>query len=167
MKRALWSMFGVVLVSALVYYVMNHPNLDRVDRLSSELQKLEDENRELAEANAELRAEVDALRDDPRLAERRAREVAGMAKADEIVFQFERERGPVPVNVNLEVAANTCELAGKEVKLAELGPALEELKAQVPGAVVSMKFAEDVDAIRKQEVLDAVAASPVTARQAQ
>lgn len=164
MKRALWSIFGVVLISALVYYVMNHPNLDRVEHLSGELQKLEAENREMAKANAELRAKVQALRDDPRLAERRAREVAGMAKADEIVFQFERERGPVPVNVNLEVTADSCELAGKNVEIADLGDALSELKTQVPGAIVSIQFAEDVDAIRKQEVLDVVAASPVATR---
>jgi len=88
MKRALWTIFGLIVLSVLTYYVMTHPNLDRVDHLSGELQKLEDQNDALAAENKQLEETVRALRDDPRLAERSAR-AAGLARPGELIYQFD------------------------------------------------------------------------------
>jgi cell division protein FtsB len=50
--------------------------------------KLEDRVRELEAANADLRKQIDALRNDPRTIENLARKELGMVKDDEIVYQF-------------------------------------------------------------------------------
>jgi len=159
MKRALWTIFGLIVLSVLTYYVMTHPNLDRVDHLSGELQKLEDQNDALAAENKQLEETVRALRDDPRLAERRAR-AAGLARPGELIYQFDEPERPVNVQVILNVREDSFELAGKVVSLKDLDAALAELKMQLPGAVLKIEYKEDVDAILKQHVLDAVEASP-------
>lgn len=159
MKRALWTIFGLVVLSVLTYVVLTHPNLDRVDHLRGELDKLEQQNHALAAENKRLEDTVKALRDDPRLAERRAR-AAGLARPGEVIYQFEEPEKPVAVEVLLNVRADSVELAGKTVALKELDAALAELKAQLPGASLKVAYKDDVDVILKQQVLDAVEASP-------
>lgn len=161
MKRALWTLLGIILVSGLTYYVMTHPSLDRARHLSAELDKLKAENQQLRETNENLTLKVEALRDDPRLAERRAREVAGLVRADEIILQFDRPRESSPIQVDLNVGPDTCTLAGETLRLEDLEGALSELKSQLPGAIVNTHFSEDVDAIRRQQVVDALARSDV------
>ena len=162
MKRILWTIVGVVLLAGLVYYVMTHPNLDRADALRAELDKLADENRTLAEENERLEATILALRDDPRLAERRAREAGGLARPGEVIYQFAEPERPVQVEVRLVVRQEGAELAGKAVTVDTLPAALEELKRQIPGATLSVSFDDDVDAIRVQRVRDVIEASPLS-----
>lgn len=159
MKRALWTIFGLVGLSVLTYFVLTHDNLDRVDHLRGELQKLEDQNHALAQENKRLEETVRALRDDPRLAERRAR-AAGLARPGEVIYQFEEPEKPVAVQVILKVGSDAFDLAGKTVTLKELDDALAELKSQLPGATLKVDYKDDVDAILKQQVIDAVEASP-------
>ncbi|MEZ4458835.1 MAG: septum formation initiator family protein [bacterium] len=159
MKRTLWTIFGLVVLSVLTYYVMTHPNLDRVDHLRGELDKLQAQNNDLAAQNKHLEDTVRALRDDPRLAERRAR-AAGLARPGEVIYQFEEPDRPVAVQVTLNVKQDAFELAGKTVALKVLDAALAELKTQLPGATLQIEYNDDVDAILKQQVLDAIEASP-------
>jgi cell division protein FtsB len=159
MKRALWAIFGVLLIAGLTYYVMTHPNLDKVDHLRAELDKLQDENRELAGQNKALEEEIQALRDDPRLAERRAREAAGLARPTEVIYQFEEPDRPIEVGVKMVVTTDGIELAGKEVTVDDLPDALAELRRQLPGAKVDVDVKDGVDPIRRQGIMDVVEAS--------
>lgn len=163
MRRALWTIFGLVILSVLAYGVLTHPNLARVDHLKVELDKLQAQNNELATENRHLEDTVRALRDDPRLAEKRAR-AAGLSRPGEVIYQFEEPDKPVAVQVNLNVKADAFELAGATVALKDLDGALAELKAQIPGATLNVEYGDDVDAILKQQVLDAIEASPFGAK---
>lgn len=160
MKRALWAIFGVLLIALVSYYVMRHPNLDKIEHLRGELAKLQQENDKLAKENADLEEQIAALRDDPRLAERRARESAGLVRPGEVIYQFEEPDTPIRVDVKLVVRNGSLELAGKRVAMDELSSALIELKRQVPGAQLDVVMEDDVDPVRRQRVLDLVEASP-------
>ena len=62
-------MLGVV--SGLGYFTLTHENNEEITRLERELGGLRAQNAAIARQNATLEAQVVALRDDPRLAERR------------------------------------------------------------------------------------------------
>lgn len=162
MKRALWAIVGVLILSGLTYYVMSHPNLEKVERLRGELDELRQENDDLARQNATLEQEIIALRNDPRLAERRAREAAGLARPGELIYQFEEPDEPLEVEVRLVVRSDAMELAGKTVTIDDLAGALGELRRELPGARIDVRFDEKVDPIRRQRVLDAVEAAGPT-----
>ncbi|MEM1348729.1 MAG: hypothetical protein AAGI01_09255, partial [Myxococcota bacterium] len=100
-----------------------------------------------------------ALRDDPRLAERRARESAGLVKPDELVFQFDREQDPQTIAVELRATEDALVLAGEEVSAAALDAKLGELREHVDGAHLTVVFTEDTSALRRQRVRDIVDAS--------
>lgn len=159
MKRALWAIFAVLAVTMITYYVMNHPGLEKLDRLEGELAKLQAENETLAGENARLESQILALRDDPRLAERRARETAGLARPNEIIYQFEEPDAPLKVAVQLLVTTDGIELAGKRVALSDLAAALDELRVMVPGAQVDLDVKDGVDPIERQRIEDVVAAA--------
>lgn len=159
MKRALWAIFGVLVLVSITYFVMTHPNLEKLEHLNGELQKLKNENSKLADQNAKLEEEILALRDDPRLAERRAREAAGLARPGEVIYQFDEPDVPIEVAVKMVVTTDAIELAGKEVEIDNLADALVELRRQLPGARVELDVADGVDPIRRQRIADVVEAA--------
>ncbi len=163
MKRALTAIAIVLALAGLTYWVTTHNNVERVEHLRSELDRLEGENKKLADTNQDLEQTILALRDDPRLAERRAREEASLARPGETIYQFESPDEPIEVAVKLEVGKEQIRLAGKEVVTDDLGAALKELKRQVPGASLEVSFDEDVDAIGRQMIHDIIAESPINA----
>lgn len=160
MKRLGLTLLALAVISGIAYYVFTHPNLDRAERLQEEVDKLREENRELADHNEQLEERVVALRDDPRLAERKARESSGLARPNEVVFQFDEPDEQVEVNVTLDVLAGELHLAGNELELDGLSEALASLEGDVPNAQLSVSFDDDVDALRRQQVRDIVAESP-------
>jgi cell division protein FtsB len=163
MKRALVAIAIVVALASLTYWVTTHDNVSRVEHLRSELERLEGENNALAKKNDELEKTILALRDDPRLAERRAREEASLARPGETIYQFESPDEPIAVAVKLEAGKDVVRLAGKDVTIDDLPRALEELKRQVPGATLEVSYDDDVDAIGRQVIQDIVADSPIDA----
>ena len=58
-------------------------------RLQQDVRALEERNAKLAQDNARLRREVEAMRDDPRALERAAREELGYVRPGELVFDVE------------------------------------------------------------------------------
>jgi cell division protein FtsB len=158
MKRALIFVITGVVIAGLAYYAFTHQNIERVEHLKGELAKLEAQNQALANENEKLEETIAALKDDPRLAERRAR-ASGMARSTEVIYQFEEPEAPTPVQALLKVGIDSCELAGKVVPYAELSQALDNLKAQVPGAKLKVSFDEHVDALQRQHVRDAIEVS--------
>jgi cell division protein FtsB len=159
MKRLGLTLVVLAVISAATYYVFTHPNLDRAERLEHEVEKLRVQNDELAEENDQLEKKVVALRDDPRLAERKARETSGLARPNEVVFQFDQPDEEVEVGVTLTVRADELELAGNTLHIDQLDEGLEALIEDVSNARLSVKFDEEVDALRQQQVRDAVAKS--------
>lgn len=161
MKRLGLTLLLVAVISGIAYYVLTHENLDRAEQLQREVDKLRDQNEALSDKNERLEQKVVALRDDPRLAERKARETSGLARPNEVIFQFDRPDEDVEVSVELKVGAESLELAGKKLQIDQLDRGLEALRADIPKAHLSVRFDEEVDALREQRVRDIVAASPM------
>ena len=162
MKRLGLTLLVLAVISGIAYYVFTHPNLDRAERLEREVDKLRDQNQELADKNDRLQRKVVALRDDPRLAERKARESGGLARPNEVVFQFDKPEQQLEVSVSLKVGADELELAGKKLTVDQLAKGLAAVDKDVPNARLRVSFDDEVDALRQQKVRDAVAKSPLS-----
>lgn len=151
----------VTVVCGLVYFVFTHPSVDRIEELESELGDLEAQNEELEERNEDLERQITALRDDPRVAERRARESRGMVRPEELIFQFEEDDDPAAVQVPLKVGPERLELAGEILKMAELDARLVELADDLPRAELQVDVEDEVGPIERQRVVDIVEDSPL------
>lgn len=157
MKRIAITLSLVAVFSALAYYVMTHPDLERVEKLRREYQSLEEQNDQLAAKNKKLRRQIVALRKDPRLAERRARERSGMARPDELVVQFEGEEESADrLEVELSVGVDGLRLAGEAVEVDRLEGALGEIHADLPEASLTVSFDTEVGPLRKERIIDIV-----------
>ncbi len=161
MKRLGLTLLVLAIISGTAYYVFTSPSLDQAERLQREVGKLRAQNHALADKNQRLEREVVALRDDPRLAERKARESSGLARPNEVVFQFDKPDKAVEVSVMLKVHPKSLELAGKKLHVDRLDQGLVALKKDVPHAHLSVKFDAKVDALRQQRVRDIVGQSPL------
>lgn len=159
MSRIAITLAVVAVFSGLAYYVFTHPDRDRVEKLREQYESLERENDELARSNRQLRQEIVALRKDPRVAERQARQEGGLARPDEIVVQFgERgERGGL--KVTLDVERERMRLAGETVNLEQLRKSIDRLHGELPQAELTVEFASEVGALRREQVRQAVEAS--------
>lgn len=82
------SLLGVAIVSVPML-VMGEAGLPRYRALRAELSEVEHENDRMRRDVAQLRVEVDELREDPEAIERIARDELGMVRDDELLFQFE------------------------------------------------------------------------------
>ncbi|RDV36984.1 hypothetical protein DV096_15850 [Bradymonadaceae bacterium TMQ3] len=158
---------GVILtfaavVCGLVYFVLTNPSVERLEVLRAEQAQLQEQNERLAEKNRKLEREIVALRDDPRLTERRARERVGLARPDEVIFQFEGPEETQRVQVRLRVdEQGTAELAGRPVAVGELGGALRELRQEMPHSELVVWISEEVGPLLHQQIIDVVDASPM------
>jgi len=86
---------AALLLAAAVFVplkVFDHKGLARIDRLRSELEGLEDTNRELERENNALRMQIQAFHSDPGYVEKIARDELGMVGPEEIIYQFPDER---------------------------------------------------------------------------
>lgn len=160
MRLAAVLVFVGVVCGAL-YFVVSHPAQDRLEELERELEALRTQNEELAQDNEVLERQIIALRDDPRVAVRHAREAVGLARPDELIFQFDEPRQPMAVQVRLYVGAEHLELAGRIVEIEELARQLETLSAEIPHARLTMEVDEAVGPIERQRVIDIVEESPL------
>ena len=149
----------VGIVCGLVYFVFSHPGLDRLEELEREHRSLQAQNEALAAQNEDLEQQILALRDDPRLAERRARETVGLARPEELIFQFARPRKERTVRVRLTATSDSLEVAGEAVELAGLEQALRALHEEIPDARLAVSIADEVTPIERQRILDIVSAS--------
>lgn len=87
-RQVVWASVVVALVLA-VGSAVAEGGFRRYWRLKQDVRTLEDRNAKLAQDNAKLRREVEALRDDPVALERAAREELGYVKPGEVVFDVE------------------------------------------------------------------------------
>ena len=160
MKHMFLTFAALAIISSIASYTLTHTNRGEVDRLRGEHEHLEERNEAMRRDNEALERQVIALRDDPRLAERRARHAGGLAKPHEQIYQFKsatRER--LAVEVKLRVSPRAIELAGKPVKTSELASALDRLAEQVPHAELSVVYDEALGPIARQRIEDLIAES--------
>lgn len=75
----------------LIYSVINCESAVRVGVMTTELDALERRNEALERDNRRLALVVEALRTDPRLVEKIAREELGMIEQGEIIYLFTEE----------------------------------------------------------------------------
>ena len=161
MKRLGLTFLVLAILSVTTYYVLTHENIDRAQRLEAEVEKLRQQNRALADENKEMNKKVVALRDDPRLAERRARASSRLARPGEVIFQFGEPDQELTVHVLLEVGGDSLTLAGETLLLDQLNDGLAQLTNDVPNASLQVSFDQGVDALREQQVRDLVDQSPL------
>ncbi|HZL13718.1 MAG TPA: septum formation initiator family protein [Verrucomicrobiae bacterium] len=76
---------AILLLIGMCYLPLIHQN----ERMRSDNLRLENELQLETKTSQELKAEIDALRNDPKTVERLAREKLGYAKSDETVIHFE------------------------------------------------------------------------------
>lgn len=86
--------FLLFVAGGLLVAVWYFPLLQQNERMRKELLRFEDEVRRQELTNRELRAAVEAGRNDPKTIERQARESLGYAKPDEVVIHFEEPNRP-------------------------------------------------------------------------
>lgn len=81
---------GLLLAAAIFVplRVFDHRGLARIDRLKTELEGLEDTNRQLRRENDGLRMQIQAFHSDPGYVEKIARDELGMVGPEEIIYQF-------------------------------------------------------------------------------
>ncbi len=76
---------AILILIGLTYLPLIHKN----ERMRAELDRLDTELQKQQELSKELKAQIDALANDPKTVERLAREKLGYAKPDETVVHFE------------------------------------------------------------------------------
>ena len=82
------ALLGVVLAALLIHDILGEHGFLAMRRARMEVQKLQEEIQQLNADNARLGGEVQALKSDPRIIERIAREEMGLAKPGELIFKM-------------------------------------------------------------------------------
>ena len=84
------AVIALVVLAILVFIFMTYlPLIQRNERLRRDLDRLQTEQDKQVETAKQLKAEIEALRNDPQTVARLAREKLGYAKPDETVIRFE------------------------------------------------------------------------------
>ena len=84
------AVVALVVVAVLILIGMEYlPQIQKNERFRREILRLENELQKQETISRQLRAEIDALRNDPATVTRLAREKLGYAKADETVIHFD------------------------------------------------------------------------------
>src|SRR5690554_912369 len=159
MQRLGITLLVLTIFSVTTYYVFTHENIERAEKIEQEVNELRRQNRELEAENKEMARKVVALRDDPRLAERKARANSRLARPDEVIFQFGQPEETLEVSVLLTVSPDSLRLAGKTILIDQLPEGLEALHEDIPSAKLQVEFDQHVDPLREQRVRDLVGAS--------
>jgi len=79
---------GLLLLAVLVHDLFGDHGFLAMRRAQKEVQALQEEIQQLSQDNARLAAEVQALKSDPKIIERIAREEMGLAKPGELIFKL-------------------------------------------------------------------------------
>lgn len=148
MKLAIWAMGSVFIFSTIVVWVMTHPNRDRAADMSSELAKLHEQNDDLSSQNKRLTRDVEALRNDPRIIARKAREVGPYVGPNEYVVQFKPADTKKPVEVLIRAETDHVSVAGKKLNDEQLKTALATQASEIEGARFVLEHHKEVEQAR-------------------
>ena len=82
------ALLGVALAALLIHDVFGDHGFLAMRRARKEVEKVQEEIQQLNAENARLAGDVQALKSDPRIIERIAREEMGLAKPGELIFKM-------------------------------------------------------------------------------
>jgi cell division protein FtsB len=89
-SRLTQAVVGLVAVAILLLIGMTYlPLIHQNERMRREIDRLQTEQDKQEVISKQLRAEIDALRNDPQTVARLIREKLGYARADETIIRFE------------------------------------------------------------------------------
>ncbi len=86
-------LFIAAMITVVVLYM---PLIRQNEGMRREVIRLETQNRESEEKARKLKAEIEAIRTDPKTVERLAREKMSYARSNETVIRFEAPQQPQP-----------------------------------------------------------------------
>ncbi len=98
LRRRASLLLGLALLALLVHDVFGDHGLLAMRRTQKEVGKLREEIQQLDQENARLAEEVKALKNDPRIIERIAREEMGLARPGELVFKLPPKPPEQPIH---------------------------------------------------------------------
>jgi cell division protein FtsB len=89
-SRLTQAIVVLVALAVLIFICLAYQKpIEQNERMRREILRLDAELQKQAAISRQLRADIDALRNDPATVERLAREKLGYARADETVIRFE------------------------------------------------------------------------------
>lgn len=96
-SRLTQAVVALVALAVLVFICLAYQGpIEQNERMRREILRLDTELQKEETISRQMRAEIDALRNDPATVERLAREKLGYAKADETVIHFETNSAAAP-----------------------------------------------------------------------
>lgn len=98
-SRIAMALLVLALVTTIPYYIVKNRGRAEHQRVAAEVEVMREGNEALRLDNARQRRKLQALRTDPRLIERRARDRLNLARPDDVVLVFEPEVRPVAPKV--------------------------------------------------------------------
>ena len=157
MKLSLWVIVSIFILSSAVFWVMSHPNRDKATAMEEDLVKLKAQNASLDAKNKKLQKEILAIQSDPRVVERRAREIAPLVKKNEKIYQFKTDNEVREVEVAIVIKAETITVGGNKTSLSDLPILLKKMKAETKEAIFTLSIKEDkIDAAKKERLQEIV-----------
>jgi cell division protein FtsB len=87
-RRRASALLGIALAALLIHDVFGEHGFLAMRRARMEAEKLQQEIQQINADNARLAEEVQALKNDPRIIERIAREEMGLARPGELIFKL-------------------------------------------------------------------------------
>ena len=91
------AVVALVVVAVLILIGMTYlPLIHQNERMRREIDRLDGELQKQEATSKQLRADIDALRNDPATVTRLAREKLGYAKTDETIIRFETNSAAAP-----------------------------------------------------------------------
>lgn len=108
-----------------------------------DLMKLKSENNTLSAKNLRLQKEIHALQNDPRVIERRAREIAPLVKENELLYQFKKDDKTHEIEVDVVVKKGQIMVGGKSANITSLPDLLREMKQETKEAVFKLTIKDD------------------------
>lgn len=88
LRRRAGAILGLLLVGVLVHDLFGDHGFLAMRRAQLEAEKIQQEIQQIHQENARLAGEVEALKTDPRMIERIAREELGLAREGEIIIKL-------------------------------------------------------------------------------
>jgi cell division protein FtsB len=98
LRRRASLLLALALLALLVHDVFGDHGFLAMRRTQKEVEKLREEIQQLDQENARLAEEVKALKSDPRIIERIAREEMGLARPGELVFNLPPKPPEQPIH---------------------------------------------------------------------
>ncbi len=156
MKLSLWVIVSIFILSSAVYWVMSHPNRDKAIAMEEDLMKLKEQNASLDAKNKKLQREILAIQSDPRVVERRAREIAPLVKKNEKIYQIKVDNKVREVEVAVVIKGDTIVVGGNHTTMTDLPILLKKMKTETKEAIFTLSIKDDQIDVGKRKRLKGI-----------